>query len=92
MLECFKIKYKFVVSIFLGMLLACADEYHQFYSLNRGPGLFDVGIDTLGVISGVILACVSIKLSQKVYNQWKRGKKVYDKFQENNCSQNCKNS
>lgn len=84
-LNCFFVKHKALIAIFLGMLLAFLDEFHQFYSLDRGPGLFDVGLDTLGVISGVFLAILYTKIIKK-------GKKVYDKLQKNNRRQNCKNS
>ena len=87
-LNCFKITHKTVMAIFFGMLLACLDEFHQLYSLNRGPGLLDVGLDSLGVISGVIF----VVLCTKGINQLKKGKKRYDQFQKNNSRQNCKSS
>lgn len=90
-LECFLSKHKMIIAIFLGLLLACADEFHQRYSLNRGPGIFDVGIDTLGIISGVILAFVTVQFGKKMESKLKKGKKIYDKFQKNNSRQNCKN-
>ncbi len=90
-LACFLSKHKTIIAIFLGLLLACADEFHQRYSLNRGPGIFDVGIDTLGIISGVMLAFVIGQLAKKIESKWKKGKKIYDKFQKNNSRQNCKN-
>lgn len=42
-------------SISLGLLIACSDEFHQLYSLNRTPQLFDVFIDLLGVVAGVLI-------------------------------------
>lgn len=78
-------KHTFLISIFVGMLLACIDEYHQLYSLNRGPQLFDVGIDSLGIISGVIFAVICVKIIKK-------GEKIYDKFKRNNRRKNCKSS
>lgn len=91
-LECFNIPYKVLLAIFLGMLLACADEFHQMYSLNRGPGVFDVVIDTLGIISGVLFGVLSAKIITKIDYKLKKGKKVYDKFQKNNRRKNCKSS
>lgn len=85
-LQYFHVKHKILIAIFLGMLLACTDEIHQFYSDNRGPRLFDVVLDSLGVISGVLFAYVCIK----IMNQWKKGKKVYDKLQKNHCRENCR--
>ena len=76
------------MAIFLGMLLACLDEFHQFYSLNRGPGLKDVLLDTMGVITGVMLAFGGIQ----IINLFKKGKKGYDKLQKNNSRKNCKSS
>lgn len=89
---CLKTKYKILISIFCGMLMACLDEFHQLYSRNRGPKLSDVGIDTMGIISGVILAFLTIKVIYKIYNQYKRGKRSYDKFQRNCRRENCKSN
>lgn len=86
----FKVKYKIVISIFLGMLLACLDEYHQLYSLNRGPRAFDVFIDTAGVITGVICSAIITNIIKKCYNKIKKGINVYEKLQKNNRGKNCK--
>lgn len=57
-----------LTAIFLGLLLACIDEFHQIFSANRTPQLLDVGIDTIGVISGVMIAIFLISLVKKVQN------------------------
>lgn len=85
---CSKRKHKILWAIFYGSLLSAFDEFHQLYSANRGPRLFDVGIDTLGVISGVILAVVVNEIIEKIG----KGEKLYDKFQKHNRTKNCKNS
>jgi VanZ family protein len=41
--------------ILLGGLTAGIDETIQIFVPGRGPGLLDVGIDTMGVITGIIL-------------------------------------
>ena len=41
--------------ILLGGLAAGIDETIQIFVPGRGPGLLDVGIDTMGVITGIIL-------------------------------------
>lgn len=79
-LECFDIKHKMIIAIFLGMLMACADEFHQLYSSNRGPKLFDVCIDTMGVITGVIIATISCMIIKKIYNKLENRRKVHGKF------------
>lgn len=38
-----------------GFLTACADETIQCFVPERGPGILDVGIDTLGVAFGIFL-------------------------------------
>ncbi len=85
-LQHFHVKHKILIAIFLGMLLACTDEIHQFYSDNRGPRLFDVALDSLGVVSGVLFG----SSCTKIMNQFKKGKKVYDKLQKNHCGEDCK--
>lgn len=72
-MNCFPIKHKILTAVLIGMLLACTDELHQIYSSGRGPGIADVGIDSLGIISGVILAVICTKIIKR----FKRGKK-YD--------------
>lgn len=70
--------------------MACIDELHQLYSLNRGPKIADVALDTLGVISGVIAAKIVVELIKKIYIKLKKGSKIYGKLQKNNCSKNFK--
>lgn len=38
-----------------GIAVACVDEIIQIFVPGRGPGLLDVGIDTLGVCLGIVL-------------------------------------
>lgn len=38
-----------------GALAACVDETIQMFVPERGPGILDVGIDTAGVLTGMIL-------------------------------------
>lgn len=38
-----------------GVAAACVDETIQCFVPGRGPGLKDVGIDTLGVVLGIVL-------------------------------------
>lgn len=70
--------------------MACIDELHQLYSLNRGPKIADVVLDTWGVISGVLLAKVMVEIIKKIYNKLKKGSRFYGKLQKNNCRKNCK--
>ena len=54
-----------VFALFCGMLAACLDETIQLFVPDRGPSLKDVGIDTCGVLTGMILLQIG-------YGLWKR--------------------
>ena len=58
-------KQKILYSITFGMCYAISDELHQFFVPERSARLFDVGIDTLGVITGVIIYFVLRKCLEK---------------------------
>ncbi len=55
-----------------GFAAACVDETIQRFVPNRGPSLVDVGIDTCGVIVGMILLLIGHKLIMKKYLEDKR--------------------
>lgn len=48
-----------------GFLAACTDETIQRFVPDRGPSLRDVGIDTCGVITGILLLCLGYSVSKK---------------------------
>ena len=79
-----KIKNKILVSVLISMIIATTDEVHQIYSQSRGPKITDVGIDTLGAITGIICAWILVKIVQKIVSKFKKRGNNYDKFQENN--------
>lgn len=60
-----------LISVFLGMLLACTDEFHQVYTANRSPKMLDVGIDTFGVITGVMIATFCCYIVSDFEKRWK---------------------
>ncbi len=43
-----------VIALGLSVLRAVADEIHQSFVPGRGPGVLDVGIDTLGAAVGIL--------------------------------------
>ena len=51
-LKCSK---KIIISIIIGVLYAMFDELHQYFVADRSARMFDVCIDSLGVITGVAL-------------------------------------
>lgn len=63
------IKNKTIYSILFGGGYACTDELHQFFVEGRSARLFDVGIDTLGVITGVLIYIAIKKVTKKKINK-----------------------
>ena len=61
------IKYKFLLSVLLGILLSFADEYHQTYSLYRTPKIGDVGIDTIGIFTGTLCAWILVVSIKRLF-------------------------
>lgn len=49
----------------LGCLAACIDELLQYLAPGRAPGLWDVGIDTAGVLAGIGLLCLGKYFKKK---------------------------
>lgn len=41
-----------------GIVIACIDEFIQCFVPNRGPGILDALIDTLGVMLGIAILCL----------------------------------
>lgn len=59
---------KIVYSISFGGGYAVTDEFHQFFVAGRSGNVFDVGIDTLGVIIGVFTYVILRKITEKLMN------------------------
>lgn len=52
----------YAFAILTGMIYAMSDEFHQKFIAGRTSRITDVGIDTLGVITGTILFMVFINI------------------------------
>ncbi len=55
---------QFVLPLTAGFLAACIDETIQMFVPGRGPGIKDVGIDTAGVLAGIVFM-VLIRIKTK---------------------------
>ena len=64
---------KWIVSMVVGVGYAALDEYHQSFVAARGPSLMDVGIDSLGVLTGIFVVLIIIS----VYRALKSDKEEY---------------
>lgn len=58
---------KWIISMLVGALYAASDEFHQNFVPGRGPSIIDVGIDSLGVFTGIlgVLIIISIYIALK---------------------------
>ena len=59
----------YFVPLLLGALVAGLDECIQIFVPERGPGILDVGIDTLGVTLGITLMTLYVSIKHK---SWKK--------------------
>lgn len=56
------LKYKFLISILVGLIYASSDEIHQSFIPGRTASIIDVGIDTSGVLIGIMLVLIIISV------------------------------
>lgn len=63
---------KWLISMLVGVGYAALDEYHQGFVAGRGPSIIDVGIDSMGVLTGIFVVLIIIS----VYRAIKSDKKV----------------
>ena len=54
--ESYGLRRKVLITWISGTLYAATDELHQMFSPDRSPALLDVGIDSLGVVIGMMIA------------------------------------
>lgn len=71
---------KFVTSLGVGVIYAITDEIHQGYIPGRTPEITDVGIDSVGVLTGIFFMIALILLSEKIDNKLKKGKYEREKI------------
>lgn len=61
-----KLKYRFLISILVGLVYASSDEIHQSFIPGRNASIIDVGIDASGVLLGIILVLIIISAYKKL--------------------------
>lgn len=67
-----KPKEKILYSILFGAGYAVTDELHQFFVAGRSARIFDVGIDTLGVATGILIYLIIRKVIDITVIKYKR--------------------
>lgn len=63
-------KWRMIITIVIGILYAISDEFHQSFSPGRSPKVTDVYIDTLGIISGVLLVILIRMIYKKIKTKY----------------------
>lgn len=66
---------KWIISMLVGVLYAASDEFHQSFVPGRGTSIVDVGIDSLGVLTGILAVLIIIS----IYRALKSDKKIEEK-------------
>lgn len=62
-------KQRIIFSLCIGWTYAITDEIHQIFIPDRTPKIGDVLIDTSGVIFGIIIVIIGIKIYKKMHNE-----------------------
>ena len=57
-----------ILSILIGVIYAITDECHQYFTSGRSARIFDVLIDSLGVVTGVAIINLAKKIIKPLYN------------------------
>ena len=65
-------------SLLFGAFYAVTDEVHQYFVPGRSARAFDVGIDTLGVITGIIIFTIIISIINKIRNTKKKNENILE--------------
>ena len=65
-------------SLLFGAFYAATDEVHQYFVPGRSARVFDVGIDTLGVITGIIIFTIIISIIHKIRNVKKNHENILE--------------
>lgn len=76
-----KEKIRIIIITLWGIIYASTDEIHQIFSNGRHPSINDVIIDTLGVILGILLVMLVLKIKEVI--KAKNEKKIANENSEN---------
>lgn len=61
----FQMRERCGISLIIGILYAIADEIHQSFIPGRSPLITDVFIDSLGIILGILIIVLIVKIYEK---------------------------
>jgi len=65
----FRAVFRMLIAFFIGVLYAMSDEFHQFFVPGRSMAAFDVCVDSIGVLFGVLIftGLISVYYLEKVH-------------------------
>ena len=64
--------FKLLISFSVGVTYAVSDEVHQYFIPGRNASIIDVGIDSLGVLTGIFILITLIVFVEAIVNWLKR--------------------
>lgn len=64
--------FKLLISFSVGVTYAVSDEVHQYFIPGRNASIIDVGIDSLGVLTGIFILITLIVFAEAIVNWLKR--------------------
>ena len=64
--------FKVLISFGVGVTYAISDEVHQYFIPGRSARVFDVCIDSLGVLTGIFILVIIIVFTEAIINWLKR--------------------
>ena len=72
----FKIKEtnRIISSFVIGVIYATSDEIHQSFIPGRGPAVTDVILDSIGILFGILIVILAVKIYKKIRFKYKEEK------------------
>lgn len=64
---------KIAISLIIGVLYASTDEIHQVFVPGRGPLITDVILDSIGVLTGIFIVMLVLKVYMEINNKKYKG-------------------
>ena len=72
-----KMQYQVTITTIWGFLYASTDEFHQMFSAGRTASINDVIIDTLGVIFGLLIVLLILKIKEIIRINNTKNREIY---------------
>ena len=64
-----KVTDRIAVSLIIGVIYASTDEIHQVFVPGRGPLITDVILDSIGVLTGIFIVMLVLKVYMEINNR-----------------------